>query len=338
MNVSGKGRAGHWRWLGGLLVLLLVLQGCGSAGQESTTENENSASFEGSASDHAESVFVTADGGFEGEEEVVATVQDQSGASEAPEEVSTSRSLAAETISGSSTADFSRKIMYTANVDMTVEDYEAARRKIGNLVGQWNGYILKFTENSGEENRSGSLTVKIPAGDFMTFLNQLEQIEHLDASRHVQGDDVTEEYVDLASRLKAKELVEERLLQFMERAETSEALLEFSRELARVQEEIEQIKGRMRYIDQRVDYATAHIRLHEKRMEAQKLEVGNQDLGKRLSEAFLMSTNGILVFFRELLVLLVGAIPVLILLSVVVLPIFLGIRKSRQRSKTSNPE
>lgn len=53
----------------------------------------------------------------------------------------------------------------------------------------------------------------------------------------ITGQDVTEEYIDLESRLKSKQAVESRLLSFMEQAEKTEDLLAISKDLAKVQEE-----------------------------------------------------------------------------------------------------
>ena len=46
--------------------------------------------------------------------------------------------------------------------------------------------------------------------------------------RNVTGQDVTEEYVDLESRLKSKRAVEKRLLEFMDDAEKTDDLLKIS--------------------------------------------------------------------------------------------------------------
>lgn len=75
---------------------------------------------------------------------------------------------------------------------------------------------------------------------------------------------MTEEYVDLFSRLKAKQVVEARLIAFMEKATKADDLVKFSDQLGKVQVEIEQLKGRMRYIDQSVACSTIELRLYQR--------------------------------------------------------------------------
>lgn len=90
----------------------------------------------------------------------------------------------------------------------------------------------------------------------MSFLDGLEELEVISFQKNVHGQDVTEEYFDIHSRLGAKQFVEARLLDFMEKAQRTDDLLAFSSELAKVQEEIERFKGRIRYLDQIVEYST----------------------------------------------------------------------------------
>src|SRR5690625_6804027 len=93
------------------------------------------------------------------------------------------------------------------------------------------------------------MTVRIPEKHFQTFLTDTEEEAAEVLSRNVSGQDVTEQYVDLESRLKSKHAVEERLLAFMEDAKKTEDLLKISKDLATVQEDIEVIVGKMKYLE-----------------------------------------------------------------------------------------
>ncbi|NBJ71147.1 MULTISPECIES: DUF4349 domain-containing protein [Clostridia] len=69
--------------------------------------------------------------------------------------------------------------------------------------------------------------------------------------------------MDLESWLHSKKVVEKRLLAFIEQAAKTEDLLNISADLAKVQEEIEQITGRMNYLQNKADLATVHIEVRE---------------------------------------------------------------------------
>ena len=157
-----------------------------------------------------------------------------------------------------------RKLIYKAYVTIEVEDFGEARSKIRSLVQLAGGYQLNFNEINSEHDRSGHFTIKVPASGFMDLLNRLEELSPDHYESKVTGQDVTEEYVDLEARLKVLEVTEQRLLSFMEQAASTGDLVIFSQELNDVQQDIERIKGRMRYLEQNVAYSTIELTVYEK--------------------------------------------------------------------------
>src|SRR5690606_12068557 len=107
------------------------------------------------------------------------------------------------------------------------------------------------------------ITVRIPQDQFREFIQLVEDGSSKVLESSISGQDVTEEYVDLESRLKSKRVVEERLLAFMEKAEKTEDLLTISNDLAIVQEDIEEVLGRMKYLENRTNLATVTIHIQE---------------------------------------------------------------------------
>ncbi len=91
---------------------------------------------------------------------------------------------------------------------MEVEDYGAAQSEVRNLVTLAGGYIIGFTENMTDYEKGGTFVLKVPAAGFSPFLDKLELIKNEGAQRSIEGQDVSEEYADLESRLKAKQLME----------------------------------------------------------------------------------------------------------------------------------
>ena len=59
--------------------------------------------------------------------------------------------------------------------------------------------------------------MKVPANGFSSFIDRLENIAHESLQRSIEGQDVTEEYIDLESRLKAKQIMEEQYVAFMKK-------------------------------------------------------------------------------------------------------------------------
>ena len=88
------------------------------------------------------------------------------------------------------------------------------------MVSLAGGYMLNFSDTQTKYELGGIFVIKVPSSGFQSFVNKLEELKKKDTvpQRNVKGQDVTEEYVDIQSRLKAKQVVESRLLSFMEKA------------------------------------------------------------------------------------------------------------------------
>ncbi|MNJ38585.1 hypothetical protein D3C77_334340 [compost metagenome] len=211
---------------------------------------------------------------------------------------------------------------------LEVKDYSRAQSEVRNLVTVSGGYIVEFTENQSQYEQGGTIILKVPSSGFSSFLDQLEKLEHQSLQRSIQGQDVSEEYVDLESRLKVKQTMEARYLQFLNEATKSSQMVEFANELERIQTEVEQIRGRMRYIDQNVAYSTVEIRLYQPEVNEINLSAKNTEpLGQRAWNALDGSLKAISVFFQWLIVFLSGALPVLLLIAVIAAPLWLVYRK-----------
>lgn len=226
-----------------------------------------------------------------------------------------------------------RKVMYRAELTIEVKNFTAARDAIERIVNETDGYIVETSQYEEEHTIGGYLMVRVPQSIFTDFMHRVEKLADKVPHRQVSGSDVTEEYVDLESRLKAKKAVEKRLLALMENAEKTEDLLQISQDLGQVQEEIEQITGRMHYLDHQVDYAAVNIDITQTVIpRAVSGEKERHTLAAAWS-AFVASINDVLHFFSRAIVFFARALPIIFLLTLIGIPAWIGWRKKSIRSK-----
>lgn len=156
-----------------------------------------------------------------------------------------------------------RLIIKNADLTLLVADVPAAEETITARVGQLQGYIV-YAESSGTADRLQTfLTFRIPADSFDAALTSLEEVADEVLSRTVSGDDVTEEFVDLQSRLRTLEATQARLFEFLDEAATVEEALEVNRTLTEIEAEIELAKGRMQYLQQSAALSTVNVTLRQ---------------------------------------------------------------------------
>jgi hypothetical protein len=232
---------------------------------------------------------------------------------------------------GTDQEGLNRKLVYKANLTMKVKSYADAQAEVRNLVTLSGGYILQFSENSTSREEGGNFVLKIPSTGFSTFLKELEKIPNEAIQRNVQAQDFSEEYVDLEAQLKAKQVVEARYLEFMQKATRTEELVQYTNELAKIQEAIERMKGRMRYIDSNVAFSTVEIRLYQP---GSTLDTHKSDSVFGRSRDAMLSSMGFLAGFGQgLVVFLAGVIPIAAIGLVVGSPLWILHNRSRKKRR-----
>lgn len=322
-----------------VLTLSLLLGGCGSANKNMASESKANSGSATATSDMLQSSTTTSNESMSQEAEApsagfggASQVGDTSGA------VASDRAGSGFQPSDSA-AGLNKKLIYRANVVVEVNDYSKAQSEVRNLVTLSGGYILEFSESQSQEERGGTFVLKVPASGFSSFLDQLEKLKSVSQQRSIQGQDVSEEYVDLESRLKVKQAMEERYLKFINEATKTSQLVEFANELERIQTEIEQIKGRMRYIDKNVSFSTIEIRLYQPEESIIKISKDDTPLGKRAEEALTGSLKVLSKLLQWILVVLSGALPIIVIAAMIGIPWWLLRRRDsmhRNRNVTTN--
>ncbi|MYL58278.1 DUF4349 domain-containing protein [Virgibacillus halodenitrificans] len=228
-----------------------------------------------------------------------------------------------------------RKIIYTANLEIEVNSYEKALKNIQKKVEVYQGYIVESTMFEEEENKgtSGFITVRVPQEKFREFIQLVEDGSKNVLSSSISGQDVTEEYVDLESRLRSKQVVEERLLSYMKKAEKTEDLLAISKDLASVQEEIDQIKGRMKYLENKSELATITIHMTEN-----NLTISGEDLNTwdKTKQQLLKSLNWLLTAASGFIIFFVGNLPIILVTASIAVIVLIAIRKFSKSNKDNS--
>lgn len=221
-------------------------------------------------------------------------------------------------------------VIYQAELELRVKKFEQTLQNLERKAKKYGGYIAESTvTKDGNEQVSGSLKLRIPQEHFQDFLTDAEGEAAEVLQRNINGQDVTEEYVDLESRLKSKKAVEERLLSFMKNAAKTEDLLKISADLAAVQEEIEIIEGRMKYLKNQTSFSTVNITLYERKVVVPNLDKDQLNTWEKTKKQFMKSTNLLLAGLSGIVVFIFGNLPILIILILLGFLVYLYYNKRK---------
>lgn len=230
------------------------------------------------------------------------------------------------------------KIIYTAEIDIKVEEADAAMDSISQAAVMAGGYVSASNFFNYDEERSGIVTVRIPPDKLTEFSDLVGSLGEIESS-NLQSQDVTEEYIDIESRLKNAKAQEVQLLAIMEKAIEIEDILIVRTELNYVQQEIEQYEGRLRYLDSAVDYSTVTVRIYEKEAPYEPVVDPDEDVIKRYSFKYVRDRiekgikNSFAGTINVLASILIGISSIVIPLLIFILPIIILIVIIRIRSK-----
>lgn len=184
-----------------------------------------------------------------------------------------------------------RMIIRTGDMSLVVNDVMLARDEIAQLAVNLNGYVVSSRIWGEEEEMRGQISIRVPDEQFESSLAKLRELAIRVESESTDSQDVTEEYIDLEARLKNAEATESQYLALLDRATDVEDILKIYDSLSRVRSEIEQIKGRMQYLER-----TSSMSLISVRLEPEASAKPLARVGWSVLEEFKSAIRGIVIF------------------------------------------
>jgi len=235
-------------------------------------------------------------------------------------------------------ADVERKIIKNANLSIVVQDPIQSMDDIAQLAEQMGGYVVSsnvYQSTYGANSISvpeGNISIRIPAEKLTDTLEQIKGSAIEVKSENVSGQDVTDQYVDLQSRLTAKQAAEKKLLQFLDQADNTEDTLAVYNQLQQVQSDIEVLKGQIKYIDQSAAFSSLSVTLIAEAGN-QPIEIGGWKLQGTANEAVQDLINFTQGFTRFLIRFILYTLPALVLIAIPLYFIFIGGRALLRKFK-----
>ena len=206
-------------------------------------------------------------------------------------------------------------IVQTSSVRLSVqrgrfdETVDEARSIAAGLAG----FVVSSSASQGSAQRlvRGTLVLRIPARNYAEAMKALASLGRVEARRE-NGQDVSQEYVDLRARTRQLQAVESQLLELLDRANTVGAALAVQQQLSQVQLDLEQARGRLQYLDDQVAFSTISLDLSERVLPVPKS--GGDRFG--IVDAWSKAAAGFLAVLGWTFVVLATAAPLVLILAI----------------------
>lgn len=250
-----------------------------------------------------------------------------------------------ETGSASATAlPADRKLIRTIRMDAETEDLTALLDSLTARIAELGGYVetkeqYNGSAYSGYRRRNLSVTVRIPADKADEFVAQVGKNANVVSSSETV-EDVTLQYVDTESQVKALETEQERLMELLAQAESLDDILLIEGRLTDVRYELERYASYLRTLENQISYATVYIDITEVTEYTPVVEE-EPTAWERIVRGFGRSIRNIGKGVKEFFIGIIIISPYLVILGLIIatplLIVFRG-RGKKKRKQTPPPE
>ena len=220
-----------------------------------------------------------------------------------------------------------KKIIKTGSIEIQSENVQKSRKELEGILNNTKSYVQDERSFNYDYREGFFISVRVPNQNFDSLLNSLNNKGiGIIRSKNISSNDVTEDYYDTELRLKNKMLYLEKYRDFLAKAKSVKDMLEVQEKIRNLEEEIESAKGKLRFIDDKVNFSTLRIDVYKEKPNIS----GSSELGffARLWQSIVTGWNVLTDIFFGILTIW----PIWIIIGVAVWGIIklIRIRKNRK--------
>jgi len=210
-----------------------------------------------------------------------------------------------------------RMIIKNAEVSVLVEDSDIAIDRLTQIVSDVGGYIVSSRiwyqdHYDGESYKYATITLGIPVDRFEVTMRRVRGLALKVLDENASGEDVTDQFVDLESRLANLEATQARIQTFLEEAKSVDEALRINEELSQVEAQIEEVKGRMKYLSNRAAFSTITVTISPELPEIEPPKPHPWTPGDTLQDAFKTLVKAYQGITEFVIWLVVAILPILV--------------------------
>ncbi|WP_369029519.1 MULTISPECIES: DUF4349 domain-containing protein [Streptomyces] len=224
-------------------------------------------------------------------------------------------------------------IIRTVSVSVQVKNVPKALAKVRTTAQNAGGYVGSETttlnEEEGEEgSESTEIVLRVPVGEYEEVLADLEGTGKL-LHREAEARDVTEQVVDVESRITTQRASVNRIRELMDQATKLADVVTLESELSRRQADLESLLARQTSLKDRTTLATINLSLSET-----PAKESDEDEDPGFLDALSGGWDAFVTMLRWIVVAIAAVLP---FAAVAALLLFVWLRLTRTRRQGSAP-
>ena len=152
-----------------------------------------------------------------------------------------------------------KKIIKDGRLSLRVSDLENSKVRVDTIVQHHGGYYANEKLINTDWETSYHLNIRIPSENFTRFISDIETGDGEILIKEINARDVTDQFIDLETRLENKRNYLKRYNDLLLKANSIKEILEIEEKIRALEEEIESATGQLKYLSDQVDYSTLDL-------------------------------------------------------------------------------
>lgn len=222
-----------------------------------------------------------------------------------------------------------QKLIKTVDLSMETKEFDDLLDHISQQVEELGGYVQSSNVSGSSyystyRSRYAYLVLRIPVEKLDGFVTVVSGLGNV-TNKNESVEDVTLQYVDVESHKQALQIEQERLMELLEQAESTEDIISIESRLSQVRYELQSYESTLRTWDNQVNYSTVNISIDEVERETKTVEKQSflQEVRYRLSDNFYSIGQSL----RSFAIWFLSSLPYLVIWAAVIILAVVVIRK-----------
>jgi hypothetical protein len=193
-----------------------------------------------------------------------------------------------------------KQVISQASVSLNVSNVSTALNQVETMAQNLGGSVDNMNSSGAQNQEQANVTIRIPANQFLTALNQLQGMGTVE-NQNINSQDVTQQYIDLQAQLTSAQMEEQSLQAILAKATTVSDEIAIQQQLTQVIAQVENLQGQINYMQNQVAMSTITVNLNTPQVSTGQapsgtlsVAVGNVDNTIASVKQLISGVNGII--------------------------------------------
>lgn len=205
------------------------------------------------------------------------------------------------------------KIIYSGNISLYTDDYKGTFVKVSEYTASIGGFVQSSSSSYIDKTQnttvnSGYITARVPADKFKEAMAEIQKYGTT-ANASTNSENISQQYQDIKGQLDNLKIQEQRLQEYLAKAQNIQDLLAIETELNRVKTEIDNRTTLLNNWDKQISYSTIYVSITEKKLATSVVKSPFSEIFQQIKEGFISSINLLLNMIAWLIVFVVRMVP-----------------------------